>query len=63
MGVVQDEVLEVDEFAREPERGGCVGEVLALDKTVADGGTRQSLVKPRQSLGRCRFHFPISIAQ
>ncbi|WP_281035924.1 MULTISPECIES: hypothetical protein [unclassified Mesorhizobium] len=57
---MQDEVFEVDELAVEPQRGGCVGEVLALDKTVADGGTSQPLVKAGQNLGGCRFYFPIS---
>lgn len=60
VGVVQDKVLEVDELAFEPERAGSVGEVLALDKTVADGGTSQPLVKAGQNLGGCRFYFPIS---
>ncbi|WP_292191917.1 hypothetical protein [Mesorhizobium sp.] len=63
MGVVQDKILEVHELALEPERGGCVGEVLALDKTVADGGTSQPLVKAGRNLGGCRFHFLISIAE
>ena len=44
-GVVQDEVLEVDEFALEPQCGGRVGEVLALDKTVADRRAGQPLVE------------------
>ncbi|EHH05512.1 hypothetical protein MEA186_29917 [Mesorhizobium amorphae CCNWGS0123] len=51
VGVVQDEVFEMDELAFEPQRGGRVGEVLALDKTVADGGTSQPLVKAGQNLG------------
>ncbi|WP_292231963.1 hypothetical protein [Mesorhizobium sp.] len=60
MGVVQDEVFEVHELALEPQRGGRIGKMLALDKTVADGGTSQPLVKARQNLGGCRFYFPIS---
>lgn len=45
---------EVDELARQPERGGGIGEVLALDKPVADRRAGQPLVEPRQSLGRLR---------
>ncbi|WP_192250218.1 hypothetical protein [Mesorhizobium caraganae] len=44
MGVVQDEVLEVDELALEPQRRGRVGEVLALDKAVADRRAVKPLV-------------------
>ncbi len=51
VGVVQDEILEVDELALEPQRGGRVGEVLALDKTVAHRRTGQPLVEARQNLG------------
>jgi hypothetical protein len=35
MGIVQNEILEVDELPFEPQRGGRVGEVLALDKQLA----------------------------
>ena len=54
VGVVQDQVLEVDELALEPERGGRVGKVLALDKTVAHRRAGQPLVEARQNLGRAR---------
>ena len=54
VGVVQDEVFEVDELALEPERGGRVGEMLALDKAVAHRRTGQPLVEARQNLGRAR---------
>ncbi|WP_352807883.1 hypothetical protein [Mesorhizobium sp. M0909] len=52
MGVVQHEVLEVDEFALEPERGSRVGKMLALDKAVADGRAGDPLVEADQNLGR-----------
>lgn len=48
MGVMQDEVFDMDELAFEPERGSRVSKMLAFDKTVAD---------------RCRFYFPISNAR
>ncbi|MBM2712830.1 hypothetical protein JQK88_16675 [Mesorhizobium caraganae] len=60
MRVMQDEVLEVDQLALEPQRGGRVSKVLALDGPFADRRTGQPLVDPRQNL--CRFYFPISNA-
>ncbi|WP_287236139.1 hypothetical protein [Mesorhizobium sp.] len=57
---MQDEVLEVDEFALEPQRGGRIGKMLPLDKPVADGRTSQPLVEPGERLRRCRFYFRIS---
>ncbi|TIR50587.1 MAG: hypothetical protein E5X53_18790 [Mesorhizobium sp.] len=62
VSVVQHEVLEVDEFPFEPERGRRVGKVLALDKAVAHRRARQPLVEADQNLG-CRFYFPISNAR
>ena len=47
-GVVQHEVLEMDELALEPERGGGVGKVGPRDPAVADGARSQPLVEPRQ---------------
>ena len=36
-GIMQDEVLEMDEFAIDPERGMRVEEMRALEKAFADG--------------------------
>jgi hypothetical protein len=52
--VVQDEIFEVDELAREPQRGGRVGKILAFDKTVAHWAGPHPLVEAGQSLGRLR---------
>ncbi|WP_394885922.1 hypothetical protein ACG873_00215 (plasmid) [Mesorhizobium sp. AaZ16] len=54
MGVVQDQVFEVDELALEPERGGRVGKILAFDKAVAYGAGPHALVKAGQNRGRLR---------
>ncbi|PWK59073.1 hypothetical protein C8K44_1472 [Aminobacter sp. AP02] len=35
VGVVEDEILQVDEFALKPECCGRIGKLLALDKAVA----------------------------
>jgi hypothetical protein len=37
VGVVQDEVFEMDELAVDPEGGAGVGEILPLNKAGADG--------------------------
>ena len=47
-GVVQNEVLQVDELALDPERGGGVGKMRPRDPAVADGARSQPLVEPRQ---------------
>ncbi|BAB54975.1 msl9407 (plasmid) [Mesorhizobium japonicum MAFF 303099] len=62
VGVVQNEVLEVDKLALEPQCCGRVSEVLAFDEPFADQRAGQPLVEPRQNLGGCRFYFPISNA-
>jgi hypothetical protein len=63
LGVVEDEVLDMDELAFDPERGDGVVEMRALDPAVAHRRMGQALVETGQKLGRCRFHFPISIAK
>ncbi len=35
-GVMQDEILEMHEFAVDPQRGDGVGKILTLEKAVAD---------------------------
>ncbi|WP_248307736.1 hypothetical protein [Bosea sp. AS-1] len=47
-GVVEDEVVEVDELALEPQTAAGVGEVSPRDKTVADRAFRQPLVESRE---------------
>ena len=73
-GIMQDEVLEMDEFAIDPERGMCVEEMRALEKALADGRTGDALVetgerdgglgdRPQQYLEQIRWHegflFPV----
>ncbi|RWQ31934.1 MAG: hypothetical protein EOS21_31445 [Mesorhizobium sp.] len=50
VGVVQDEVFWMDEFAVEPQRRGRVGKVLAFDKTVAQRAFVHALVEPGQKV-------------
>ena len=47
--VMQDEVLEMDEFAIDPERGMRVEEMRALEKAIADGGAGDALVETGKS--------------
>jgi hypothetical protein len=47
-GVVQHEILEVDEFAFEPQRRAGVEEVAPGCPSVADRARAQPLVEPRQ---------------
>lgn len=64
---MEDEVLEVDEFALNPERGDRVVEVGPFDPALTDGRMRDTLVEAGENLGRprgrCRFYFPISIGR
>ncbi len=66
-GVGENEVVEVDELAFQPQSGAGVGEVGAGDPAVADRALGEALVEPAQRIlgggERCRFYFPISSAQ
>lgn len=44
-GVVEYEVIEVNKFAIDPQRGTGVGEVGALNKALADRRTGDALVE------------------
>ncbi len=57
--VMQDEVLEMNEFAVDPERGMGVEEMRALQKALADGRTGNALVETGKRDG-CRFYFGVS---
>ena len=54
-GVVEDKVLEMDQFAVDPQRGTGVGEILTLDPPASDGRAGDALVKARQSDTGCGF--------
>ena len=43
--IMQDEVLEMDEFTIDPERCMRVEEMRALEKALTDGGTGDALVE------------------
>jgi hypothetical protein len=56
---VNDEVLEMEEFAVDPQRGGGVGEILALTKRAptserAMRSSRQVNAAPVSKAGRIR---------
>jgi hypothetical protein len=53
-GVVQDEVLEMDELAVDPQRGAGVGEMGSRDKAGADRRTTDTLVETRQRDARSK---------
>ncbi len=46
---MEDEVFEMHEFAVDPQRGTCVGELGPLDPAVPDRRTGGALVETRQS--------------
>ena len=52
VGVVEHEVVEVDQFAVEPQAGRGVGEVGAGDKTGADRAFGEPLVEAGQRIFR-----------
>ena len=63
-GVVENEVVKVDELALQPQTGTGVIEVSPRNPAVADRAFGQPFVEPGQRiLGRrqCRFPLPISI--
>lgn len=53
-GVVEDEVLKVDKFTIDPERGAGIGKVLAFDPALPDRRTRDALVETGERDG-CGF--------
>ena len=59
-GVVQDEVLEMHEFAIDPERGMRLEEMRALEKALTNRRSGHALVKTGER-DRCGFYFQISI--
>lgn len=61
-GIMQDEVLEMDEFAIDPERGMRLEEMRALEKALADGRAGDALVETDKGDG-CGFYFAISIRE
>ena len=53
--VMQDEVLQMDKFAIDPERGMRVEEMRALEKAIADGRAGNALVEPGKRDGGVAF--------
>ncbi|RVI13870.1 hypothetical protein CN206_07000 [Sinorhizobium meliloti] len=47
-GLVQDEVLEMDELAVDPQRGAGIGKMRAFEEADPDLGTGDALVEPRE---------------
>jgi hypothetical protein len=45
-GIVEDEVLEMHEFAVEPQRGAGIGKFLAFQEAGADRRSGDALVEP-----------------
>lgn len=63
MRVVENEILDMDEFTGNPHAGSRVEEMPSLDKAGANRTTPRPLVEPGQLIFCCRFYFPISIAR
>jgi hypothetical protein len=49
--IMQDKVLEMDEFTIDPEGGMCVEEMRALEKAFTDGRAGDALVETGKSDG------------
>ena len=47
-GIMEDEVLEMNKFAIDPQRGAGIGELGAFEEARADGRTGYTLVETRQ---------------
>lgn len=60
--VVENQVLEMDEFAADPHTGNGFEEIGPLGKAGPDLGPGDALIEPRKRV-LCRFHFPISIGR
>ena len=58
--VVENQILEMDEFAADPHTGDGIEEIGPLGKTWADLGPGDALIEPGKRIFSCRFHFPIS---
>jgi hypothetical protein len=57
--VMQDEVLEMNQFTVDPQRGMRVEEMRALEKALANGRTSDTLVQTGER-NCCGFYFRIS---
>ena len=44
-GVMEDEVLEMHQFAVDPQRGAGVGEILSFEEAASDLGARNALIE------------------
>ncbi|CEG10444.1 hypothetical protein BN961_03884 [Afipia felis] len=55
-GIVENEILQMDEFALQPQSGAGVGEVRSADPPVADWALGQPLVEARERIfSRCKW--------
>ena len=52
--VMQNEILHIDQFAVEPQRGAGIGKIETFDQSLADRGVSKTLVEPRQSFADAR---------
>lgn len=52
--IVQDEILDMDQFSIDPKRGNGIVEVLSLQKSVSDRRSADSFIETRQSLASPR---------
>ncbi len=50
-GVVEDKILEMHEFAINPQRGAGVGEILPFEEACTDRRAGNALVETRQGDG------------
>jgi hypothetical protein len=52
MGVMQHQILDMDEFAADPERRNRIEEMTALLKSIGDSVSQHTFIKPRQHVLR-----------
>lgn len=60
--IMEDEILNVNKLARNPQAGGRIEEMAPFDIPLPHGTAPHGLVEACEVILRCRFHFPISIA-
>ena len=63
MCIVENQILDIDKFARHPHAGCRIEEMTALDEALTGRTAPHGLVQPRELVFCCRFHFPISIGR
>ncbi|MBE0702438.1 MAG: hypothetical protein IH582_04590 [Afipia sp.] len=63
VGIMKDEILDVNKLAGNPHAGGRIEEMPPFDESLPYGTAPHRLVEACEVILGCRFHFPISIVR